>query len=319
MEKDLLNERKQIILDIINSEAYIPMKAKELAILLNIPRENRNELEEVLDVLIADGKISVSKKGKYGKPSGNVLIGQYEGNAKGFGFVTIEGESEDIFIPENASNGAMHGDRVSVVLRSSKSGKRREGEIIKVLEHCTTEVVGLFQKSKTFGFVIPDNPRLSKDIFIPIEKTKGAVSGHKVVARITSYGDGNKKAEGTIKEIIGHINDPGTDIMSVVKSLNIPMEFPDEVMKQVAEIPDEVDGRDMAGRLDLRDVTMVTIDGEDAKDLDDAVSVSYENGIYKLGVHIADVSNYVTENSPLDKEAIKRGTSVYLEIGRAHV
>ena len=312
MEKELLEERKKIILDIINSEAYIPMKVKELAILLNVPKENRSELEEVLDALIAEGRISVSKKGKYGKPSGNILIGQYEGHAKGFGFVTIEGESDDIFIPENASHGAMHGDRVSVVLRSSKSGKRREGEVIKVLEHSTTEIVGLFQKSKNFGFVIPDNTKFSRDIFIPIEKTKGAVSGHKVVVRITSYGDDNKKPEGVITEIIGHINDPGTDIMSIVKCLNIPMEFSDEVMKQVEAIPDEVDSKDMAGRLDLRDVTMVTIDGEDAKDLDDAVSLSYENGIYKLGVHIADVSNYVTENSPLDKEAIKRGTSVYL-------
>lgn len=312
MDKDLLSERKKIVLDIINSDAYIPMKTKELAIILNIPKEKREELEEVLNVLLAEGKISVSKKGKYGKPSGNIMIGKYEGNARGFGFVTVEGEDEDIFVPENGANGAMHGDLVQVVLRSSKTGKRREGEIIKVLEHETTEVVGLFQKSKNFGFVIADNVKISRDIFIPLEKSKGAVSGHKVVVRITNYGDKNKKPEGVITEIIGHINDPGTDIMSVIKSMEIPLEFPDEVMKQVEEIPDEVQGKDMAGRMDIRDWQMVTIDGEDAKDLDDAVSLSYENGKYTLGVHIADVSNYVIENTPLDKEALKRGTSVYL-------
>lgn len=312
MEKELLEERKKIILDIISSEEYVPMKAKELAIILNITKENRNELEEVLNSLLAEGKVSVSKKGKYGKPSGNILIGKYEGNARGFGFVTVEGQDEDIFIPENGSNGALHGDVVQVVLRSSKAGKRKEGEIIKVLEHEVSEIVGLFQKSKNFGFVIPDNPRISKDIFIPAEKSKGAVTGHKVVVRITSYGENGKKPEGAVKEIIGHINDPGTDIMSVIKSMDIPMEFPDEVMKQTEEIPDEVNSKDMAGRLDLRNVQMVTIDGEDAKDLDDAVSVSFEDGKYILGVHIADVSNYVKENTPLDKEAVKRGTSVYL-------
>lgn len=312
MEKELLEERKKIILDIINSEAYIPMKTKELAIILNISKENRGELEEVLGILLTEGKISISKKGKYGRPSGNILIGKYEGNARGFGFVIVEGQDEDIFIPETMSNGALHGDLVQVVLRSSKTGKRKEGEIIKVLEHETKEIVGLFQKSKNFGFVIPDNQRISQDIFIPAEKTRGAVTGHKVVVRITDYGDNNKKPEGAVTEIIGHVNDPGTDIMSVIKSLDIPVEFPEEVMRQVERIPDEVTSKDIAGRLDLRSVQMVTIDGEDAKDLDDAVSVSFENGKYTLGVHIADVSNYVTENSPLDKEAVKRGTSVYL-------
>ena len=312
MEKELMKERKKKILDIINQETYIPMKLKELAIILNVSKENRDELEEVLNVLLAEGKIGVSKKGKYGKPSENILVGKYEGNAKGFGFVSIEGEEEDIFISESNANGALNGDTVQVVLRSSKSGKRREGEIIKVVEHAVTEVVGLFQQSKNFGFVIPDNTKISKDIFIPAEKSKGAVTGHKVVARITSYGDKDRKPEGVITEIIGHVNDPGTDILSVVKSLEIPMEFPEEVMKQTESIPDEVSGKDMAGRLDLRDVKMVTIDGEDAKDLDDAISLVKEGGKYILGVHIADVSNYVTENSALDKEAVRRGTSVYL-------
>lgn len=312
MDKELMKERKKIILDIINAESYIPMKLKELAIILNVPKENRGELEEVLKALLAEGKIGVSKKGKYGKPSENILVGTYEGNAKGFGFVSVEGEEEDIFISESNANGALNGDTVQVVLRSSRSGRRREGEIIKVIEHAVTEVVGLFQQSKNFGFVIPDNSKISRDIFVPLEKSKGAVNGHKVVVRITGYGDKDKKPEGVVTEIIGHVNDPGTDILSVIKSMEIPTEFPDEVMKQVEAVPNEVSGKDIAGRLDLRNVQMVTIDGEDAKDLDDAVSLVKENGKYILGVHIADVSNYVTENSPLDKEAIKRGTSVYL-------
>lgn len=312
MEKELLNQRKQIILDIINDDNYIPMKIKELAIVLNVPKENREDLEEVLKELLAEGRISVSKKGKYGKPSGNILVGTYEGNAKGFGFVTVEGETEDIFIPESASNGALNEDLVQVVLRSGKGGKRREGEIIKILEHGVTELVGTYQKSQNFGFVVPDNNKISRDIFIPIEKSKGAMTGHKVVVKISSYGDKNKKPEGVVKEIIGHINDPGTDILSVVKSLNIPLEFPDEVMKQVERIPNEVDSKDMAGRMDIRDWQTVTIDGEDAKDLDDAITVQKEGNRYVLGVHIADVANYVQEHTPLDKEALKRGTSVYL-------
>ncbi len=312
MDERLMNERKKIILDIIDSPNYIPMKIKELAIILNIPKEERSELTEVLDELIAEGKISVSKKGKYGKSSGNILTGNYEGNAKGFGFVVIEGENEDIFIPENCTNSAMHGDLVQVILRSSKTGRRREGEIIKVLEHNTKELVGTFQKSKKFGFVVPDNNKFSRDIFIPLEKSKGAVTGHKVVVSICDYGSKEKKAEGIIKEIIGHTDDPGTDIVSIVKSMNIPMEFPEDVQKQLNTIPDHVDGKDMAGRLDLRDVQTVTIDGEDAKDLDDAISLKKEKDRFILGVHIADVTHYVKEGSALDKEALKRGTSVYL-------
>lgn len=312
MDKELLNERKKIIMDIINSESYIPMKLKEMAIILNVKKEDRDELLEVLDELIAEGKIGISKKGKYGRPSENILVGKYEGNARGFGFVTVEGEEEDIFIPESNVGSALDGDIVQIAIRASKTGKRREGEVINVVEHAITEVVGLYQKNRNFGFVIPDNTKVSRDIFIPIEKSKGAVSGHKVVVRITDYGSKNKKPEGVVTEIIGHINDPGTDIMSIIKGLEIPIEFPEEVMKQTERIPDEVDGHDIAGRLDLRDVKMVTIDGEDAKDLDDAISLTREGDKYILGVHIADVSHYVTEKSSLDKEAVKRGTSVYL-------
>lgn len=204
-------------------------------------------------------------------------------------------------------------DKVMVAITAEKHGdKRCEGKIIKILEHQIKEVVGTYQKSKTFGFVVPDNKKICYDIFVPQEKSMGAVTGHKVVVELTSYGTLKKNPEGRVKEIIGHINDPGTDIMSIIKAYDLPMEFPESVMKSLNDIPDELSPKDYAGRVDLRDLQTVTIDGEDAKDLDDAITVSEENGIYHLGVHIADVSNYVKEYSPLDKEAYKRGTSVYL-------
>lgn len=317
MEKNLLEERKQIILDIINSKEYRPMKAKEIAILLNVPRENRDELVYVLDLLVSEGKISLSKKGKYDKHNVNeeLYIGEFTGNRRGFGFVTVEGEAEDIFIPESMVHGAVHKDIVQVAIRTSRrqgEGRRREGEILRVVSHGIEEVVGTFHKSKSFGFVVADNMKFAKDIYIPAEKSKGAVTGHKVVVKITDYGKKGKKPEGIIKEILGHVNDPGTDILSIVRAYDIPMEYPDGVMNQIEKIGDTVDTKDFGGRMDIRDWITVTIDGEDAKDLDDAITLTREEGIYRLGVHIADVSHYVTENSPLDKEALKRGTSVYL-------
>lgn len=313
MEKEILEQRKKVILELIEDKHYVPMKLKELAMVLNVPRENREELQEVLNELIAEGKIGLSKRGKYQKPKENVYVGVFEANERGFGFVKVEGFQEDIFIPESCVNGAFTQDTVQLVLiPGERGGKRKEGEIIKIVEHGVTQVVGIFQKSKNFGFVVADNKKIAKDIFVPLEKSKGAVNGHKVVVKITDYGSKNKKPEGAVVEIIGHINDPGTDIASIVKSYNIPTEFPQEVMRQVEGIADEVEEKQKGGRMDIRSWQMVTIDGEDAKDLDDAVSVVKKGDKYVLGVHIADVSQYVTENSPLDKEALKRGTSVYL-------
>lgn len=313
MEKEILEQRKKTILDIIEDKHYVPMKLKELAMVLNVPKENRAELEEVLNVLLAEGKIGLSKRGKYQKPREDAYVGVFEANERGFGFVKVEGLEEDIFIPESFVNGAFTKDTVQLVLRpSERGGKRKEGEIIKIVERGITQVVGIFQKSKNFGFVVADNKKIAKDIFVPLEKSKGAVNGHKVVVKITDYGSKSKKPEGAVIEIIGHINDPGTDIASIVKSYNIPTEFPREVMGQVEAIADEVEEKQKGGRMDIRSWQMVTIDGEDAKDLDDAVSLVKKGDKYVLGVHIADVSQYVTENSPLDKEALKRGTSVYL-------
>ena len=239
--------------------------------------------------------------------------GTFIGHPKGFGFVEIEGQEEDIFIPESDTGTAMHQDKVRIIIRDGqKEGKRKEGVVVKVLERGMPEIVGTYQLNRDFGFVISDNPKFSKDIFIPRKEAAGIKNGDKVIAVITDYGSKNKNPEGKIKENLGNIRTPGTDILAIVKSFGIPSEFPEKVMKQAQRVPDHVLDADRDGRLDLRHLQTVTIDGEDAKDLDDAISLTKEGDIYHLGVHIADVSNYVQYNSALDKEALKRGTSVYL-------
>jgi len=305
-------KRKKVIYDFICDEFYVPMKLKELAILLQVPKDQRSELKRVMDALEAEGKVHVSSKGKYSKGEAKHIVGTYTAHARGFGFVVVEGEAEDIFISEDDANGAFHNDQVEVVIKASPKGKRKEGRITKILSHGTTTLVGYFQKNKSFGFVIPDNQRFVQDVFVPLERSKGAVTGHKVVVELIKYGDNNKKPEGKIIEILGHVNDPGVDIMSIVKGYDLPTEFPEKVLNQAERVAKDVSTADMAGRMDLREWTMVTIDGEDAKDLDDAISITKEDGNYVLGVHIADVTNYVQEKSALDREALKRGTSVYL-------
>ena len=305
-------KRKKIIYDFICDDFYVPMKLKELAILLQVPKNQRNELKKVMDALVADGKVSVTQKGKYVKGTAKQLVGTYQAHARGFGFVTVEGQADDIFISEDDANGAFHMDQVEVVITKAPEGKRREGKIVRILSHGTVKLVGYFQKNKNFGFVIPDNDRFVKDIFVPLERSKGAVTGHKVVVELTSYGKDGKKPEGKVVEIIGHVNDPGTDIMSIVKGYDLPVEFPEKVLNQAERVAKDVTSADMAGRMDIRSWRMVTIDGEDAKDLDDAISITKEGENYQLGVHIADVTNYVQERSALDREAYERGTSVYL-------
>ncbi len=312
MEKEVLEKRKKVIYDFICDDLYVPMKAKEIAVVLNVPKPQKHELMEVLDALLADGKVELTGKGKYIKSNGKFLTGIFTAHPRGFGFVTVEGEEEDIFIPADQTNGALHMDTVQVAIARTSGGKRKEGTVVKIVARGTTQLVCTYEKSKTFGFAVPDNQRFAQDIFIPAERSKGAVSGHKVVVEITDYGKNGKKPEGKVVEIIGHINDPGTDIMSIVKGYDLPVDFSSKIMKQVENVSNEVSKADMAGRLDLRDWQTVTIDGEDAKDLDDAITLVKEGELYKLGVHIADVSNYVQENSALDVEALKRGTSVYL-------
>ncbi len=305
-------ERKRKVLHVIQNKHYKPLKQKELAFLLQVGQEDREEFRMILKELVDEGKVLLTKRGKYQSLCDVTKIGMFTGNAKGFGFVTVEGEEEDYFIPDYATKGAMHGDKVMIKILKAPVGRRKEAEVVRVMEHGNREVVGYFKKSKNFGFVIADNQKISDDIFISKKDCMGAVTGHKVVVKLISFGDEKKKPEGKIVEILGHVNDPGTDILSIIRAFQIPTEYPDDVMKSLTFIPDSVLEQDVEGRLDLRNVKTVTIDGEDAKDLDDAITLTKTEKGYQLGVHIADVTHYVKEGSPLDKEALKRGTSVYL-------
>ncbi|OUP18413.1 ribonuclease R [Lachnoclostridium sp. An196] len=312
MTQEELKQKKEMVYGLICSDFYVPMKIKEMAIFLQVPKERRQELQEVLDALLQEGKIEVSQKGKYQKSRGVFLTGVFTAHPKGFGFVSVDGMEEDVFIPEDQVHGAMHQDTVQITVKPGQSGKRREGAVNRIVKRGTDRIVGLYQESRNFGFVIPDNERYTRDIFVPKEDSGGAVNGHKVVVELVSYGTDRKSPEGKVVEILGHISDPGTDILSIVKGYDLPVEFPEKVMRQAERVPERISEADMQGRTDLRDVQMVTIDGEDAKDLDDAVSLEMNGGQYILGVHIADVANYVQEGSALDREAFERGTSVYL-------
>ena len=319
-------KRKKVIYDFICDDFYVPMKAKEIAAVLQVSKEDREALRLVLEALVEEGKITLSKRGKYSKGKPRVLTGTFQANARGFGFVLPDAEGEeDLFIPEECKNGAFQGDQVEVLVTGYKEGGRREGKILQILSHGIVHVVGLYQKSKGFGFVLPDDAHVEQDIFVAEADSKGANDGDKVVVELTSYGDGAdekqkkngrvrrpKRPEGKVVEILGKAGEPGVDILSIIKAYDLPLDFPEKVKNQAERVPDAISEADMAGRLDLRMLQMVTIDGEDAKDLDDAVSLEMDGENYKLGVHIADVANYVQENSALDREALKRGTSVYL-------
>ncbi len=313
MDRSLYEKRKNLICELVNDKFYVPMKEKELAAFMQVRPEEREELKSILNELLMEGRLQISKRGKYSKgEEGGGLVGTFISHPKGFGFVEIEGRSEDLYIPESSVNGAFHQDQVQVELLKGQGGRRQEARIVKILSHGLTKVVGTYQKSKSFGFVIPDLEKISTDIYIPAEGSKGAVTGHKVVVELTDYGDDKHKPEGRITEILGHVNDPGVDILSIVKGYDLLVEFEEKLLNQAERVGKPVSEADMAGRRDLRSLQMVTIDGEDAKDLDDAVSLTREGENYCLGVHIADVSNYVQENSALDREALNRGTSVYL-------
>lgn len=305
-------QRKKMIYDLMCDDMYVPMKIKELAIVLGVKKDQRPQLEQILNELMTEGRIVCSKRGKFSKSEEKKITGTFQAHPKGFGFVSVEGEKEDIFIPESETNGAMHMDTVEISVSPAVTGRRKEGKVLHVLERGMKQVVCTYQLNKNFGFAVPDNPKFGSDIFIPLERSKGAVNGHKVVVEITQYGKKGKNPEGKVVEILGHINDPGVDILSIVRAYGLPVEFDPKVMTQVEHVAKPVSEADMAGRMDLRDWQMVTIDGEDAKDLDDAVSLTMDHENYILGVHIADVSNYVQEHSALDTEALKRGTSVYL-------
>lgn len=300
----------------MREEAYKPLTVKELEEALGI--EDADEFKELvitLNEMEEKGLIVRTRSNRYGLPEKmNLVRGTVVGHARGFAFVEpIEPGFEDVFIPPGELNNAMHGDTVLVRLSSKSSGNRQEGTVIRILERGVQEIVGTYTESKHFGFVIPDDKKISNDIFIPKDKTNGAVEGHKVVVRLTTYPEGRLSAEGEIIKILGHKNDPGVDILSIIHNYGLPQHFPEDVLKQANDTPDTISEEELKNRRDLRHEMIVTIDGADAKDLDDAVTVKkLENGHYKLGVHIADVSYYVKEGSPIDREAFERGTSVYL-------
>lgn len=311
-----MDERKEKILGFMGELSYKPMLLKELAVILDVPKSDLELFEKTINELEDEGRIFKNNKNRYTLPERlSLIVGKIQGNERGYGFLMPDDENvRDLFISSDSLNGAMHGDRViaKVTVKASDS-KRAEGEVIKIISRANQTVVGFFEDSRNFGFVIPDNKRLNGDIFISRDLDSGAKHGDKVVVEIIKWPANRRNAEGRIIEILGHKNDVGTDILSIIRAHNFNEEFPEEVVKQAENIPDTVTEEMLKGRRDLRNIKMVTIDGEDAKDLDDAVSVEkLPNGNYRLGVHIADVSHYVKEGTPLDNEALKRGTSVYL-------
>lgn len=309
-------ELKSRLLNFMKEESYKPMTVQEIQEVLEI--QGAAEFKELVKMLVQleqTGEIVRSRTNRYGVPERmNLVRGKFIGHAKGFGFVTPETDGmDDIFIPPPEVNGAMNGDIVLVRVSKGDYGDRREGSIIRIAERKTTKVVGTYQDNRGFGFVIPDDKKLPMDIFIGKGNSLDAVDGHKVVVEITEWPSELKSATGMVVQILGHKNDPGVDILSIIHKHGIEVEFAPEVMEQANKTPDEVQEKDLFKRRDLREDLVITIDGADAKDLDDAISlVKNEDGTYTLSVHIADVSYYVEENTPLDDEAYDRATSVYL-------
>ena len=314
--EDNIQKHIDKLLQYMRDEAYKPLTVQELEAAFGI--QDSSDFKEFVKALVQmeeKGLVVRTRSNRYGLPQKmNLIRGKLIGHAKGFAFVVPdEPGMDDIFIPPNETNTAMHGDTVLARVSSETSGQRREGSIIRIVERGVQQVVGTYVESKSFGFVIPDDKKFASDIFIPKSASKGAVEGHKVVVKLVTYPEGRKSAEGEVITILGHKNDPGVDILSVIHKHGLPMAFPDEVLQQANDTPDTIDESELANRRDLRNETIVTIDGADAKDLDDAVTVTkLENGNYKLGVHIADVSYYVKEGTPIDLEAEERATSVYL-------
>ncbi|MBS5927589.1 MAG: ribonuclease R [Clostridium sp.] len=307
---------KDTLLEFMREEAYRPMDIQELVSVFDINPDEYRAFKKTLKTMEKEGLIFRTKKDKFALPERLGLItGKLQAHAKGFGFLIPEIEGEkDVFIPSSFINGAMNGDRILVqITREDKNGKKREGEVIQILERANTKIIGVYEDSKNFGFVIAEDTRISQDIFISKKDRNGAKDGDVVVVEVTKWPEKRRSPEGVVKEVLGQKGDKGLDILTIIKKYGLPEEFPPKVQAFAAGIDEEIPLKEYKRRKDLRDVRMVTIDGEDAKDLDDAVSIErLDNGRYRLGVHIADVSHYVREKNPLDKEALKRGTSVYL-------
>ena len=312
-----MEERKQKILDLMKDEDYVPLKAKEIAMIMRVPKKEYNEFLEVLGELELELKIQKNRKNRYKLVDKVYYDGIYRKNQKGFGFVRLEGEEDEIYISKENSLDALNGDRVLIeIIEEKNKVKNAEAKVVRILKHEKDTVVGIFQNNKTFGFVVPDDKNFGTDIFIAKKDFGKARNNHKVLVKITKYPQNGKNAEGKIIEVLGNVNEAGVDMLSLIKEYNLPSVFPEPVVEEAKECGTEVDKNDIPNRVDFRDRNIFTIDGEDAKDLDDAVRVEkLNNGNYKLEVHIADVSYYVKEGSLLDQEALLRGTSIYM-LGR---
>ncbi len=306
--------REERILAYINNEMKTPLKPEELAIVLDVPQSDMAEFNMLMDALIEDCLVIETKRGKIAPLSAQKLInGKFIGNERGFGFVETEDE-KDLFISPEHTNGALHGDVVLArVINEPDSDRRAEGEVIKIIKDTEQKIVGRIEITGENAFIIPVFKKFNKDFFVKKKYLNGAEDGDMVVAKLTVRSNGIKKPEAKVISTLGNVSTPGVDILAVLESQNIRYEFPDDVQEMAQKVPKEVDDWSIAGRLDLRHEQIITIDGDDAKDLDDAIYVKkLENGNFELGVHIADVSHYVTEKSSFDKEAYKRGTSIYL-------
>ena len=312
-----MEEQELKVLNLIKDKDYAPMKAKEIAMIMHVPKSEYNELLRILGKLEMELKIQKNRKNQYRPVEEIYYDGIYRKNQKGFGFVKIEDQEDEIYISKENSLNALNGDRVLIkIIEEKNKVKKAEGKVVKILKHEKDTIVGRFESNKNFGFVVPDDKNFGTDIFISKKNFGKARNNHKVLVKIIKYPEKGKKAEGKILEVLGNVNEAGVDMLSLIKEHNLPSTFPEAVVEEAKKCGNKIDEKDIIKRRDLRGKTIFTIDGEDAKDLDDAVKVTkLENGNYKLDVHIADVSYYVKPNSLLDQEALLRGTSIYM-LGR---
>ena len=306
-------EEKDII-EFMKEDIYIPMKAKELAYILGINKKEYNDFKSKLDNLEDNFVIVKNRKNRYRLSDEKYYEGTYRKNQKGFGFVNVSSFDDEIYISQKNSLNALNGDIVLIkIVDEGSKEKSAEGKIVKIKNHTKNTVVGIFEYNKNFGFVIPDDRSFGTDIFISKKNMGKARTNHKVVVEITKYPEKGKNAEGKVIEILGNVNQAGIDMLSLIKEYNLPSRFPEEVVAEAKSKGNRVNPSDIKKRKDLRNLITFTIDGEDAKDLDDAITIEkLQNGNYLLYVHIADVSHYVAQDSLLDKEAYIRGTSIYM-------
>lgn len=312
-----MEEQEQKILELMKEKDYVPMKAKELAMIMRVPKTEYRDFLEVLGNLELNFKIQKNRKNRYRITEKTYYDGIYRKNQKGFGFVRLEDQEDEIYISKENSMNALNGDRVLIeILEEANKVKSAEAKVVKILKHEKDTIVGIFQNNRNFGFVVPDDKNFGTDIFIAKKDMGKARENHKVLVKITKYPQNGKKAEGKIIEVLGNVNEAGVDMLSLIKEHNLPSTFPEPVIQEAKKVSNKIDKKDIPNRVDFREKEIFTIDGEDAKDLDDAIHVEkLKNGNYKLEVHIADVSYYVRENSLLDQEAYLRGTSIYM-LGR---